>query len=245
VPWRVENDITAALDVAVLLAAMWIAGTTIARRSPPGQRLAAGLLAALTLAWLAMLQPLAGASIVGRPLVAGPLLIVILGVAAWWRRTDLAPTDVDPLPLAVGTVAGLVAALPEIVQPVANYGGDMLWHEGWIRQLADGQTEPTGVYAGVPNGYPWLYHAFGTWVFELLPGGMGTTLLVLELAMVLALGLGVYLFAGELGISRAGSTWSRLIAVRTEIAPVVASTAAAPRISLPTVSPPGRSGQEL
>ena len=81
-PWRVENDITAALDVALLLAAMWVAGTVIARRSPPGQRLAAGLLAVLGLAWLAMLQPLAGVSAVGHPLVAGPLLVG----RAWCRR---------------------------------------------------------------------------------------------------------------------------------------------------------------
>ena len=111
-PWRVENDITAALDVALLLAAMWVAGTVIARRSPPGQRLAAGLLAVLGLAWLAMLQPLAGVSAVGHPLVAGPLLVVALGAAAWWRRRDLAPRGVDPLPLAVGVAAGLVAAFP-------------------------------------------------------------------------------------------------------------------------------------
>jgi hypothetical protein len=213
VPWRVENDITAALDVALLLAAMWVVGTVIARRSPPGQRLAAGVLAVLGLAWLAMLQPLACVSAVGHPLVAGPLLAVALGAAAWWRRRDLAPRGVDPLPLAVGVAAGLVAALPEVIQPVANYGGDMLWHEGWIRQLADGQVEPTGVYSGVPNGYPWLYHAFGSWVFELLPGGMGATLLVVELTMVLTLGLGVWLLARELGIGRAGSTWSMLLAL--------------------------------
>ena len=89
----------------------------------------------------------------------------------------------------------------------------MLWHEGWIRQLADGQAEPTGVYPGVPNGYPWLYHAFGSWVFELLPGGMGATLLVVELTMVLALGLGIWLLARELGIGRGGSTWSMLLAL--------------------------------
>ena len=212
-PWRVENDITAALDVVLLLAAMWVAGTVIARRSSPGQRLAAGLLAALGLAWLAMLQPLAGISAIGHPLVAGPLLVVALGVAGWWRRRDLVPHGVDALPLAVGVVAGLVAALPEVIQPVANFGGDMLWHEGWIRQLADGQAEPTGVYPGVPNGYPWLYHAFGSWVFELLPGGMGATLLVVELTMVLALGLGIWLLARELGIGRGGSTWSMLLAL--------------------------------
>jgi len=213
VPWRVENDITAALDAALLLAAMWIAGTAIARRASPGQRLAAGLLAVLGLAWLAMLQPLAGASAIGRPLVAGPLLLAGLAALAWWRRRDLPPRGIDPLPLAVGVGAGLVAALPEIVQPVANYGGDMLWHEGWIRQLADGQSEPTGVYAGVPNGYPWLYHALGGWVFELLPGGMAATLLVVELTLVLTLGLGVWLLARELGIGRAGSTWSMLLAL--------------------------------
>jgi hypothetical protein len=213
VPWRVENDITAALDAALLLAAMWIAGTAIARRASPGQRLAAGLLAVLGLAWLAMLQPLAGVSAIGRPLVAGPLLLAGLAVLALWRRGDLAPRGIDPLPLAVGVGAGLLATLPEIVQPVANYGGDMLWHEGWIRQLADGQSEPTGVYAGVPNGYPWLYHAFGGWVFELLPGGMAATLLVVELTLVLTLGLGVWLLARELGIGRAGSTWSMLLAL--------------------------------
>ena len=83
------------------------------------------------------------------------------------------PAGIDPLPLAVGALAGLVTVLPELIEPVANYGGDMLWHEGWIRQLADGQAEPTGVYAGVPNGYPWLFHSLGAWMFELLPGGMG------------------------------------------------------------------------
>src|SRR4051794_40422763 len=73
VPWRVENDITAALDVVLLLAAMWVAGTVIARAASPGQRLAAGLLAVLGGALLAMLQPLAGFSAIGHPLVAGPV----------------------------------------------------------------------------------------------------------------------------------------------------------------------------
>jgi hypothetical protein len=213
VPWRVENDITAALDAAVLLAAMWVAGTAIARGSSPGQRLAAGLLAVLGVAWLAMAQPIAGVSAIGHPLVSGPLLLIALAALAWWRRRELAPNGADPLPLAVGTVAGLVTVLPELVEPVANYGGDMLWHEGWIRQLADAQAEPTGVYAGVPNGYPWLYHAFGAWVFELLPGGMGATLLTLELMMVLTLGLGVWLLARELGMGRHASIWSMLLAL--------------------------------
>ncbi len=213
-PWRVENDITAALDVALLLAAMWVAGTAIARAAPPGQRLAAGLLAVLGVAWLAMVQPLAG--VLGDRPPAGRR-------AAAARRPGRARVVAAPRSCAApastrcrwrsAPLAGLVTVLPELVEPVANYGGDMLWHEGWIRQLADAQAEPTGVYAGVPNGYPWLFHSLGAWIFELLPGGMGTTLLTLELTMVLALGLGVWLLARELGIGRGGSTWSMLLAL--------------------------------
>jgi hypothetical protein len=201
------------LELSLLLAAMYVVGTAVARTARAAERLAAGLIAVLGLAWAAMAQPIAGVSVIGHPAVDRVVLLVAVGGLSWWRRRDLLPAAIDPLPLFTGIAAGVLVALPELLQPAANYGGDMLWHEGWLRQVASGALEPTGLYSGVPNSYPWMYHSLGAWLMTVGGGGMASTLLLLELIMLLALGLGVWLLARELGLGRAAGTWSMLLGV--------------------------------
>jgi hypothetical protein len=83
----------------------------------------------------------------------------------------------------------------------------MQWHEGWIRQLVGGLPEPSGVYAHVPNSYPWLYHALAAWL-ELLPGGMVEVYWALEAFAVGSLALGTWLLARELGLREGPATWA-------------------------------------
>jgi hypothetical protein len=84
---------------------------------------------------------------------------------------------------------------------------DMQWHEGWIRQLVGGLPEPSGVYAHVPNSYPWLYHALAAWL-ELLPGGMVELYWALQAFAVGSLALGMWLLARELGLRDGPATWA-------------------------------------
>src|SRR5438067_6867012 len=75
----------------------------------------------------------------------------------------------------------------------------MRWHAGWIRQLSAGITAPSGIYAHVPNSYPWLYHAIAAWL-ALLPGAMAETFWAMQVLAVGALCLGCWLLARELGL---------------------------------------------
>jgi hypothetical protein len=48
---------------------------------------------------------------------------------------------------------------------------DTQLHNGWIRQLMNGETTPGAVITGdVPNYYPWLFHALGGLTTYLTPG---------------------------------------------------------------------------
>ena len=84
----------------------------------------------------------------------------------------------------------------------------MLWHQGWIRQLAAGVAGPGGVYAGEPNSYPWLYHSIAAWLMATLPGDLNAALLALDVAGVAAGWLGIWLLARELGAPPAAATWA-------------------------------------
>lgn len=195
---------------AVLLATMWVLGTAVLGGGPPAERLIVGLLVVISSAWISMAQPLVGASIIGHQAVTRPLACLAVVGLGWWRRKELTSITWDPLPALVGIAAGVLLSVPELVTTAGNYPGDMQWHEGWLRQVAGGLLEPTGLYSGVPNDYPWLYHAVGGWVMAVSGQPMSSTLLVLQLAMLATLGLGIWLLSRELGLERIAATWALL-----------------------------------
>ena len=193
---------------ALAVALAWLAGSAIRPGRPPGERLAWGLAALLAVAWTTLWQPLAGVSWLGQRL---PMALLALAAAAvlaaatrGWRQL---PAPCWP-PLLVTLAALAIVSIPLAWHPSAAAPiPDMVWHEGWIRQLVDGVPEPSGVYAGVPNSYPWLYHAVAAWL-ELLPGGMVELFWALEVLAVGGLALGTWLLGRQIGLSERAATWS-------------------------------------
>ena len=202
---------SALLTLAVTAAAVWVCGSAIAPRAPASERLAYGILAALGLAWLTMLQGPAGVGLLGHPWALRAIALVLVATLVVWRRPPLRPGRLSPWPIAValGTTAvvtypGFLAATPRL-WPSQE---DMLWHQGWIRQLAAGIPAPGGVYAGEPNSYPWLYHSITAWLLGALPGDLNAAILALDVAGVLAGWLAMWLLARELGAPRAAAAWA-------------------------------------
>jgi hypothetical protein len=186
---------------------VWIAGCALAPARPPAERLAWGVVAMLAVAWSTLWQPVVGVSWLGhRALMAVIVVVCTIVVAARTRAWRTAP-NVRPVVL-VATVALSVSVLPLVWGPSAVAPiSDMQWHEGWIRQLVGGLPEPSGVYAHVPNSYPWLYHALAAWL-ELLPGGMVEVYWALQVFAVGSLALGTWLLARELGLREGPATWA-------------------------------------
>jgi hypothetical protein len=182
---------------------------------PAAERLGIGILCVVGLAWLVMLQPLAGVSVVGRPWVVRAALAVAVG-AVLVRRRPLGSTGFAPGPALAVAAAALVVSAAAWMVPGDDYpdgATDILWHEGWIRQLVGGMDAPGGVYAGVPNAYPWLEHAFAALILSGGGLGMTATLIALEAVMLLALGVGIWLLAIELGLTPAASSWAAVLAL--------------------------------
>jgi hypothetical protein len=135
------------------------------------------------------------------------VVVCTIVVAARTRAWRTAPNVRRPVVL-VAAVALSVSVLPLVWGPSAVAPiSDMQWHEGWIRQLVGGLPEPSGVYAHVPNSYPWLYHALAAWL-ELLPGGMVEVYWALQVFAVGSLALGTWLLARELGLREGPATWA-------------------------------------
>jgi hypothetical protein len=206
-----STDALAAAGFGALLALVWVAGSALAPAAPPAERLAAGLLAFVAAGVLAMAQPLARASVLGRPWLVGILALSATAALVAWRRPPLRPS-VDWGAAAPPAAIGVAVMLPALVTPTDAPGGDMLWHAGWIRQLTGGLLEPGALYADVPNAYPWLYHALAALVAA-FPGGVGAALLVVETVMLLALATGAWLLARELGLDRGESRWGTALAL--------------------------------
>ena len=201
----------------MLTALIWLAGSALAPSRPPAERLAAGCLGLLTAAWAVMAQPLVGASLLAHPwLLRFAGVGTVAGLLAW-RRPPLVPPR-PPLrrSLAVLAVLALAAAVayPAWRTPSDQLpGSDLAWHQGWIRQLATGLTEPGGVYDGVPNAYPWLLHALAAIVMQAFGTGLASALLVVEGLMLLMLGLGAWLLARELRLSEPAAGWASALAI--------------------------------
>jgi hypothetical protein len=194
--------------IAVGMLVVWIAGCALAPARPPAERLAWGVVAMLAVAWSTLWQPVLGVSWLGqRTLMAVIVVACTIVVAARTRAWRTLPDVRRPVVL-VAALALAVSLLPLVWGPSAVVPiSDMQWHEGWIRQLVGGLPEPSGVYAHVPNSYPWLYHALAAWL-ELLPGGMVELYWALQAFAVGSLALGTWLLARELGLQERPASWA-------------------------------------
>ena len=146
--------------------------------------------------------------------------------AAPWRRPGLAlaaaavclalrPSLRAPrpaiAPLVTGCVAGLLLSAPQLALSLGALQpsrGDLLWHLGWIHQLAGGASAPGGVYAGEPDGYPWLFHALAAWIAGALPGGAESAVWAMQGFGLACAGTGIWLLAMEISDRRRAATWS-------------------------------------
>lgn len=212
-PHAVEPVVAGVADVVLLVAAMWALGGAAAPRSPSAERLAAGLLLVVGGGWLLMAQALVRASLLGHPWALRLLALAVVGAAVSVRRPSR-PQRLLPVTLATAALVAIAVATPAWRTPTAVLAGsDIQWHEGWIRQLAGGAGTPTGLYQGVPNAYPWLYHSLGAAVMQGFAAGMATTLLVLEALLLLALGLGAWVLARELRLPERAASWAVVLAL--------------------------------
>jgi hypothetical protein len=202
---------SALVTLAVTAAAVWVCGSAISPGSPAPERLAYGILAALGLAWLTMLQGPAGVGLLGHPWALRAIAAALVIALVAWRRPSLRPGRVSPWPLAVAAATTAVVTYPGFLAATPRLWPsheDMLWHQGWIRQLAAGVPAPGGVYAGEPNSYPWLYHSIGAWLLGTLPGDLNAAILALDVGGVAAGWLAMWLLARELGAPRQAAVWA-------------------------------------
>ena len=196
--------------LAGLAAWVWIVGGALASSRSAAERVGMGLMAALGLAWLAMLAGAFGVGVLGSFWAPAALAVAALAAALVGRK-PAAVGRPAVLPLLVGVAAGLLVAAPLLrwrIDQLWPSRGDMLWHSGWIHQLQAGVSAPGGVYPGEPNGYPWLFHAFAAWLAQTLPGGVNDALAVVDVAGLAAAGVGVWLVARALGAGERAGAWS-------------------------------------
>ena len=212
-PHAVEPVAAAAADFVVIVAAMWVLGSAAASRWPSAERLAVGFLLVVGAGVVVMAQPLVRASLLGHPIAVRLAALAIVGGALVYRRPG--PVGrLRPATLVAAIAVAAAVAYPAWRVPTDRLtGSDMQWHEGWIRQLTGGATSPTGLYADVPNAYPWLYHAIAAGVMQAFAAGMATTLLVVEALLLLGLGLGTWVCARELGLCERAASWAVVLAV--------------------------------
>ena len=210
-----EADVSALAAVAVLAGLAWVAGSAVLGPAPAAERLGAGILCLAATAWLVMLQPLAGVSVTGSPWTVRFAVVAAAGLAIW-RLRSRSIGRLDPRPLAATLSAGLLVSAPAWLAPGDDYPAratDVLWHEGWIRQLAGGGRAPGGIYADVPNAYPWLEHALAALVLSAGGLSMTATLIAVEALMLLALGTGTWLLAIELDLGTGAAAWAAVLAL--------------------------------
>jgi hypothetical protein len=199
--------------LAGVAAWVWIVGSAIARGRPTAERVLAGVLAALALAWLAMLAGAVDVPPVGSTVVTAGVAALVAVAALLLRRPSLRPSRPALLPLTVGGAAALAVSYPMLRLHAGDVWpghADMLWHSGWTKQLLGGADAPGGVYARVPNDYPWLYHALAAGIAQSLPGGVEVAIVVLQALGLAVGGAGMWLLAGRLGMTERAATWSIL-----------------------------------
>ena len=204
-----------ALAALVLVpVAVWLLGACIVPASGPAERIAAGVLAALGLAWLTMLQAPLGVGLLGHRVALDVAFAVGLAGLLAWRRPDLRPARIHLGAVAALVVPAAVVLAPGVVHPPNLIrSSDSLWHEGWTHQLVGGASDPGGPYAGIPNAYPWLFHALAAWSAQLLPGGVLTGFLAVQVLALLAAGAGMWLVCRTLGLEEDAAAWAVLLGV--------------------------------
>jgi len=202
-----------AAGVIVLLALLawaWLAGSALARDRPASERFAIGALAVCALAWTAIVAGAVGVGLLDSTLVTAGLALAAAAVCLALRPPLPAPRPAVA-PLATGCIAGLLVSAPQLALSLGALQpsrGDLLWHLGWIHQLEGGAASPGGVYAGEPNGYPWLFHALAAWIAGALPGGAEGAVWAMQGFGLACAGTGMWLLAIEICDRRRAATWS-------------------------------------
>jgi hypothetical protein len=205
------SSVDALAVIALTVVAVWLVGSCIHTGDGTAGRLLAGVLALLGTAWVGMLVSTLGLAVLGQRTglrIATPIALVALLAV---RRPRLLP----PRPTLAAAAAGAVGAVilwPTVSAP-ANLlrGADTGWHDGWTHQLMGGATSPGGPYAGIPNAYPWLYHALAAWLAGLVPGSVMGAFLAIQVLTLVALGAGIWLLARELGLGEPAAGWAAVL----------------------------------
>ena len=153
----------------------------------------------------------AGGSALAHPWPLRALALAGLGILAARMRGRLRPPrpprwTAIPAALALVLLSGML-----LTDGATNPRGDMLWHEGWIRQVAGGVDASNGLYEGVPNAYPWLYHALAALLMTLLGIGLGDALTLVAVLMLLLIAVGAWLLCAELGLHERARRWAAVL----------------------------------
>jgi hypothetical protein len=202
-----------AVLAALLLGAwIWVVGGALVPGRAGAERIAAGVMAVCTLAWVAMAAGAVGVGLLGSTAVTAGIGLLVAAAALLRRRPSLRAGGRAVAPVAVVVVAaGAVLTAPALhlsLLDIRASHGDMIWHSGWIAQLRGGLSAPGGLYAGEPNGYPWLYHAIVAWLAAALPGTVSDSFQVMQLFGIGTGAVGVWLLARVTGAGRPASTWA-------------------------------------
>jgi hypothetical protein len=201
----------AALAALILGAWIWVVGGALAPGWSSAERIAAGVVAVCALGWIAMAAGAVGVGLLGSTAVTAGIALVAAAAVVARTRPSLRAGKPVVAPLVVVIVAAVVLTAPAFhltTLGIRASHGDMIWHLGWIDQLRSGFSAPGGLYAGEPNGYPWLYHAIVAWIAAALPGTVKDSVQVLQLFGIATAGVGVWLLARATGARRSASTWA-------------------------------------
>jgi hypothetical protein len=202
----------AVLAALVLGAWIWLVGGALAPGRNGAERIAAGAVAACTLAWAAMAAGAVGVGLLGSTALTAGIALAVAVAAAVRRRPALPALRPVVAPVIVVVIAaGAVLTAPALhlsLLDIRASHGDMIWHSGWTDQLRGGASAPGGLYAGEPNGYPWLFHAIVAWVAAALPGTVSESFQVVQLFGIATGAVGVWLLARVTGARRPAATWA-------------------------------------
>src|SRR5438105_4336003 len=195
----------AALAALILAAWIWAVGNALASGWSGAERIAVGVMAACALGWVAMAAGAVGVGLLGSTVATAGIGLVVAVAAVLRRRPPLriGRPALVPLVVAIGAAALLTAPAFHLAPlEIRASHGDMIWHLGWIDQLRGGFAAPGGLYAGEPNGYPWLYHAIVAWIAAALPGTVKDSIEVVQLFGIATAAAGVWLLARVTGGGR-------------------------------------------
>jgi len=201
----------AVLAGLILAAWIWVVGGALAPGWSGAERIAAGVIAACALGWFAMVMGAVGVGLLGSSAITAGIGLLVAVAAVVRARPTLRFGRPVVAPVIVAIGAAIILTAPAFhLSPleIRASHGDMIWHLGWTDQLRAGATAPGGLYAGEPNGYPWLYHAIVAWIAAALPGTVTDSIEVMQVLGIATAGVGVWLLARATGAQRSASTWA-------------------------------------